>query len=80
MYVYINLHKCKNLSVSFFEYQKLSLQFSIWKHYSPLVFRKRGEIQFTFSQEIKCTDEEIENYEYLEFIINTEFFRYITKT
>ena len=76
--MYKESHKCKSLPVSFFEYQKLSLQFSISKHYSPLVFRKRGEIQLTFSQEIKWTDEEVENYKYLEFIINTEFFRYIT--
>ena len=75
--IYKLSHKCKNLPVSFFEYQKLSLQFSISKHYSSLVFRKRGEIQLAFSEEIKCTDEEVENYKYLEFIINTEFFRYI---
>ena len=73
--IYQLSYKRKNLPVSFFAYQKLSLQFSISKHYSSLVIRKRGEIQLTFSEEIKCTDEEVENYKYLEFIINTEFFR-----
>ena len=56
------MHKCKNLPVSFFAYQVLSLQFSILKHYSSLVFRKRGEIQLTLAQEVKCMDEEVENY------------------
>ena len=90
MYIYIHIciyvciyklsHECKNLPIRFFAYQKLSLQFSISKHYSSLVFQKRGEVQLTFSQEIKCTDEEVENYKYLEFIINAKFFRYITNT